>query len=142
LRAVLIIPDRPLPTAQARAALPAHVAHGDAAFNLGRLALLIAGLADRTQLIPEAFADRLHQDARSILFPEAAALLDGLREAGALGVCWSGAGPSLLALTTATDAPSLSEAATMLLDEHSVAGMVRSVGVDVEGVRRWADAPD
>ena len=142
LHAVLLIPDRALPTSEARAALPALVTHGDAAFNLGRLALLVAGLADRTQLVPEAFADRLHQDARAALFPEAAALLDGLRDAGALGVCWSGAGPTLLALTTLPDAPALSEAATLLLDEHGVPGTVRSVAADVQGVRRWEDAPD
>jgi homoserine kinase len=142
LRAVLIIPDRSLPTAEARAALPAQVYHRDAAFNLGRLALLVAGLADETQLIPEAFADRLHQDARAVLFPEAEALLEGLREAGALGVCWSGAGPSLLAMTTMEDAPALAEAATMLLDKHGVAGTVRAVAPDVEGVRRCEEAPE
>src|SRR3712207_6851744 len=40
---------------------PASVLHGDASFNLGRLALLIAGLADVDQLVPAAMEDRLHQ---------------------------------------------------------------------------------
>ena len=60
---------RPLPTARARQALPAQVSRDDAAFNLGRLALLLAGLADRHVLISEATEDRLHQDYRSPLFP-------------------------------------------------------------------------
>jgi homoserine kinase len=117
------------------------VSHGDAAFNLGRMALLIAGLADRRQLVPGAFADRLHQDARGVLFPQAAALLDGLRDAGALGVCWSGAGPTLLAFSTAAGAPALVGAATALMAQHDVAGTARDVPADLVGVRCWEDPP-
>jgi homoserine kinase len=117
------------------------VPHGDAAFNLGRLGLLIAGLADHRQLVPEAFADRLHQDARGVLFPEAATMLEGLRHAGALGACWSGAGPTLLALTTVAGAPALAETAGALLGDHGVPGVVRVAGVDLDGVRVWAEAP-
>ena len=134
LRAVLIVPDRPLPTAEARAALPANVPHRDAAFNLGRLALLIAGLADHGQLIPEAFDDRLHQDARAALFPEAPRLLAGLRAAGALGVCWSGAGPTLLAMTTATGAAGVAEAADVALARLGISGRTMSVAFAHQGV--------
>ena len=49
-------------------------------------------------LMPEAGDDRLHQDARAALFPEAPALLAGLARPGRLTSCWSGAGPSLLAV--------------------------------------------
>ena len=70
----------------------------DASFNLGRMGLLVAGLADHRLLVREATEDRLHQDYRSPLFPEAPMLLAGLLEGGALAVCWSGAGPSLLGI--------------------------------------------
>ena len=63
LRFVVVVPARQLPTAAARAVLPATVPHADAAFNLGRMGLLIAGLADRTVLLPEAGEDRLHQES-------------------------------------------------------------------------------
>ena len=53
------------------------VPHEDAAFNLSRLGLLIAGLADHSQLLATSGDDRLHQGPRSALFPEAPALLDG-----------------------------------------------------------------
>jgi homoserine kinase len=139
LRAVLVIPERSLPTRQARAVLPALIAHCDAAFNLGRLALLVAGLADRRELVPGAFGDRLHQDARAALFPEAPALLEGLRSAGALGACWSGAGPTLLALSTAADAGEVAAAAGGLLERHGVPGSVRVVGIDRRGVRVWVE---
>lgn len=97
---VVVVPDRTLETKTARALLPSSVPFADAVFNLGRLGLLIAGLADRTQLLSAAGADRLHQDQRAALFPEASDLLDALRDAGAVVACWSGAGPSLLGICT------------------------------------------
>jgi homoserine kinase len=134
LRFLFVIPDRPLATEAARAALPELVRHADAAFNLGRLGLLIAGLADRSALLPEAGDDRLHQDARTALFPEAPAILAGLRAAGALTSCWSGAGPSLLAVCQLASADEVAEAAERLLDTEGVAGEVRLLGADLGGV--------
>jgi len=102
---VALVPDRELPTKLARQALPVEVPLADAAFNLSRTAMLIAALADRRLLTAELFEDRLHQSYRSVaLFPEAPALLDALLSAGALGTCWSGAGPSLLAVCDGPDA--------------------------------------
>jgi homoserine kinase len=134
LRFVVLIPERQLLTAEARAALPARVPHADAAFNLGRMGLLVAGLADRRALLPEAGEDRLHQDARSALFPEAPGLLAGLRAAGALTSCWSGAGPTLLAVCSAADAARLEAAARRLLDDMKVAGTTRLLEADSGGV--------
>ena len=95
---VAVVPDRPLPTAKARQVLPAQVSREDAAFNLGRMGMLLAGLADHRMLVREATEDRLHQDYRSPLFPEAPMLLAGLVDGGALAACWSGSGPSLLGI--------------------------------------------
>ena len=72
---VAMVPERPLPTSKARQALPHEVSRTDATFNLGRLSLLLAGLADRSLMIREATEDRLHQDYRSPMFPEAPQLL-------------------------------------------------------------------
>ncbi|MDQ6947741.1 MAG: homoserine kinase, partial [Actinomycetota bacterium] len=72
LRFVAVVPERELRTAEARAALAPTVTRADAVFNVGRLGLLIAGLADHRQLVAEAFEDRLHQAARTRLYPEAA----------------------------------------------------------------------
>lgn len=95
---VALIPDRELATKTARGVLPTEVPFADAVFNLGRLGLLLSGLSDATALIGAAGEDRLHQDARASLYPEAPALLGALREAGAVVSCWSGAGPALLAI--------------------------------------------
>ncbi len=100
---VAMVPDRPLPTTKARQALPQQVSRTDATFNLGRLSLLLAGLADRALLIREATEDRLHQDYRSPLFPEAPQLLARLMAAGALASCWSGAGPTVIGICDGAD---------------------------------------
>jgi homoserine kinase len=137
---VVLIPEREVLTAAARTVLPQQVSRDDAVFNLGRLSLLLTGLADHSQLLPEAGDDRLHQDARAAVFPEAPALLTGLREAGALMACWSGAGPSLLAVCERASAPRLAEAAEALLEANGVSGGVRRLQPDQAGVtvsRRW-----
>lgn len=100
---VVLVPDTPLSTKKARQALPEHVPLADAAFNLGRLGWLIASLGDASGLQPEVMADRLHQNPRSGLFPQAAGLLDALVDAGAAAACWSGAGPTLLGLCVGKD---------------------------------------
>ena len=68
------------------------------------MALLIAGLADSRLLISEATEDRLHQDYRSPLFPGGPETAAGMAAGGALAVCWSGAGPSLLGICQGTEA--------------------------------------
>lgn len=95
---VLLVPERRLPTTEARAAVTTDVPLADAVHNLGRLGLLVAGLGDRRKLTAAAGDDRLHQDARAALFPQAPRLLEALRRAGATVSCWSGAGPSLLGI--------------------------------------------
>ena len=94
--------SRSLATSDARRVLPDSVPRADATFNLGRIGLLLAGLAEPSVLTSATTGDRLHQDARTTLFPEAPALLAALVEAGALASCWSGAGPTLLGITTQT----------------------------------------
>jgi homoserine kinase len=134
LQFVVLVPDRPLPTAKARQALPAQVPFSDASFNLGRMGLLLAGLADRTRLRKEATDDRLHQAARASLFPEAFQLLAGLVEAGALASCWSGAGPSVLGLCDFGDGPRVQDAGERLLARVGVPGRSLLLAADVTGL--------
>ncbi len=131
---VVLVPDRRLPTAEARSVLPAQVPHAHARFNLGRMGLLLAGLADRRRLVPEAAEDRLHQGPRGALFPEAAGLMAGLLEAGALAACWSGAGPSLLAICETTGAGRLRAEGERLLQGAGVEGRALLLSADMEGL--------
>ena len=57
--------------------------------------------------MPEATDDRIHQPARTALFPEAPQLLGALVDAGALAASWSGAGPSLIGMVRAEAAASV-----------------------------------
>ncbi len=137
---VVIVPDRPLSTNRARQVLPQTVSRADATLNLGRLGLLLAGLADHRLLVREATEDRLHQDYRSPLFPEAPKLLTGLVDGGALAACWSGAGPSLLGICTAREAPSVAGAARHSLADAGVAGRVLTLRADTRGLVRGENA--
>lgn len=133
---VVLIPDRELLTSAARQVLPATVDRADAVFNLGRMGLLIAGLADRRLLVAEAGDDRIHQDYRAALFPEAPALLAGLREAGALTSFWSGAGSTLLGVVLRDHSQAVVEAGRGLLDTHRVPGRVVVLEADRGGITR------
>ncbi|MGH9157501.1 MAG: homoserine kinase, partial [Acidimicrobiales bacterium] len=134
LALVVLVPDGPLPTAEARAALASQVAHRDAAFNLGRMGLLLAGLADARLLVPAATEDRLHQAARTPLFPESPGLLAGLVEAGAAAACWSGAGPSLLAICPSSKSAEVRDIGEGLLVGAGVAGRALVLAADLVGL--------
>ncbi|HZU79442.1 MAG TPA: homoserine kinase [Acidimicrobiales bacterium] len=131
---VAVIPDRGLPTAKARQVLPHQVPRGDATFNLGRMALLLAGLADKALLIKEATEDRLHQDYRSPLFPEAPQVLGRLVAAGARASCWSGAGPTLLGLCDAGTGDRVCAAVQQAMAEIGVPGRAVVVRPDLDGL--------
>jgi len=109
-RPVLFIPAEQSATKAARAALPAQVPHADAAFNAGRAALLVVALTGRPELLLTATEDRLHQDYRAAGMPASAALITALRARGIAAVV-SGAGPSVLALTTAEQSGEIGELA-------------------------------
>ena len=132
---VVLVPDRRLPTKEARAALPSTLSYAEASFNLGRLALLLPGLADHRHLVAEAMDDRLHPPQRTPLFPDSAALLAGLRDAGALASAWSGAGPSLLAVCTRDSVDAVQRAGERLLADHGVGGRSLQLAPDLDGLR-------
>jgi homoserine kinase len=134
LEIVAIVPERNLATPEARGVLPDRLTREDAVFNLGRLGLLVAGLADPTVLRPAATEDRIHQAARTVLFPEAPTLLAALVEAGALASCWSGAGPTLIGFVTADSVEAVRAGAGAALAEAGMDGRVLSLRPDRRGL--------
>ncbi|MGZ4666454.1 MAG: homoserine kinase [Frankiaceae bacterium] len=98
LRPVAFIATGQASTAKSRMALPASVAHRDAAFNAARSALLVHALTQAPDLLVAATEDRLHQPYRLPAMPQSARLLDRLRTTGVPAVL-SGSGPTVLALT-------------------------------------------
>jgi homoserine kinase len=137
---VALVPDRNLETPEARGVLPESVSRADAVFNLGRMGLLVAGLADPDLLVRAATGDRIHQTARTALFPEAPALLDALVDAGCLASCWSGAGPALLGLCRAAQQGDVTARAETALAASSVAGRVLALRADRLGLVYGDDA--
>jgi homoserine kinase len=112
LEAVLVVPERAVRTARARAALPADVARADAVFNIAHASLLVLGLErGDLDLVARGLDDRLHQPRRAPLYPQSAALLSRARELGALGATISGAGPTVLLWARAEAAAAVAESA-------------------------------
>jgi homoserine kinase len=116
--------------------LPHTVPRADAGFNVQRVALLLASLqAGRLDTLGAALEDRLHQPYRRRLFPWMPGVIDAARAAGAIGCVLSGAGPSILAVTSgAARAEAVAAAMEKALARASVAGAARPLAVDVEGV--------
>jgi homoserine kinase len=98
LQVAVTTPDFELGTRAARAALPRQVPLEDAVFNLSRTAFVVEALrSGDLDLLGRVMADRLHQPYRFKLIPGAEAAARAAREAGAVAVALSGAGPSLIA---------------------------------------------
>jgi homoserine kinase len=131
---VAVIPERDLATPEARGVLPETLPLADVVFNLGRMGLLVAGLADPDVLVPEAMDDRIHQPARTALFPEAPQLLRALVGAGALAASWSGAGPTLIGVVRAGAAASVLAGAQDALAAAEVPGRVLLLQPDRRGI--------
>jgi homoserine kinase len=94
--AVAVVPHECVRTEEARASLPRVVGHADAAFSVGRAALLGAALAagDKTLLAASA-GDRLHEPYRAERAPHLAAIRAN-PPAGVLGAALSGSGPTVI----------------------------------------------
>jgi homoserine kinase len=97
LEALVVVPEEPVRTAEARAALPAQVPRADAVFTAAHVALLTLGLARGDwDLIARGLRDRLHQPHRAHLYPRSMELVERAGDLGALGATISGAGPAVL----------------------------------------------
>ncbi|RSH90718.1 hypothetical protein EHS25_009893 [Saitozyma podzolica] len=106
IKAIAVMPRFELATAKARGVLPETYSRKDMVFNLQRLAVLTTALARSPpdpELIYEAMKDRIHQLYRMALIPGLPEILSSLTytsHPGLLGICLSGAGPTILALAT------------------------------------------
>jgi len=97
LEFLVLTPEFALPTSESRNALPKMVPREDAVFNLQRVSMLLGALqTGRFALLREALQDRIHQPFRQELVPGLAQAL-ALEHPDLLGVCLSGAGPSIVA---------------------------------------------
>ncbi|EAT83154.2 hypothetical protein SNOG_09889 [Parastagonospora nodorum SN15] len=106
IKCICIIPQFEVSTAKARAVLPESYSRKDAIFNMQRLAVLTTALGQPTpdpDMIYTAMQDKLHQPYRRGLIPGLTEILQSVTpqsHPGLLGICLSGAGPTILALAT------------------------------------------
>ncbi|KAI8932393.1 hypothetical protein NX059_010580 [Plenodomus lindquistii] len=107
IKCICIIPQFEVSTAKARAVLPESYSRKDAVFNMQRLAVLTTALGQATpdpDMIYTAMQDKLHQPYRRGLIPGLTEILQSVTpqsHPGLLGICLSGAGPTILALASA-----------------------------------------
>lgn len=114
-RALLVMPEAPLPTSVSRALLPDSYRSRDVIANLQRAALLTAAFAvGDPGMIAAGMRDRLHQSYRMEVCPLLPVLLPLAGMEGIAGVALSGAGPAVLLLTISDRA---AEAAHRLVRE-------------------------
>lgn len=106
IKCIAIIPDFEVATAKAREALPQSYAKADVIYNLQRVALLTTALGQsppNAELIYDGMQDKVHQPYRKGLIPGLTEILQSVTphsHPGLLGICLSGAGPTILALAT------------------------------------------
>jgi homoserine kinase len=124
IRFIVATPEVTLHTKTARGVLPAALPFRDAVANLQRALLLVRALeTGQYDDIREALKDRWHQAARASLVPALAEAL-AMVHPSVLGVCLSGAGPSVMALA----APGRSdEAAAVLGDVYRRLGIPHTI---------------
>ena len=138
--AVVFIPEATGATWAARAALPHEVPHADAAHNVATAAGLAVGLlTGDAALIGAGMHDRLHEPYRARLFTHLDAVKDAARNAGAMGACLSGAGPTVLALVAKERVPAVIAAVEAEVRGTGVPGRVLELPPTAEGTTLLPD---
>jgi homoserine kinase len=129
LRPVVAVPDTRLPTSEARAVLPASYTRPVVIRSVARTAALTAGLiTGDPEMLAAAHGDEIHEAPRDAMSPEVGKLIDVARRAGALHAARSGAGPSVVAITTAETADRVADAFREW-DVEVISGSVEASGL-------------
>ena len=102
LQCVCFIPNNIGKTSTARGVLPEKISRKDAIFNIGRIAWLINALNNNNlDALKIGTQDALHQPQRAAaIYPYLLPIIDAAIEAGACTAYLSGAGPTIMALTS------------------------------------------
>jgi homoserine kinase len=108
LRAVVVIPDKPISTARSRTSLPKSYSKENATFNLSHASLTVAAFFNEDwEMLKIASQDRFHQKVRMKMMPELFSVQKTAYEGGALMSTLSGSGSTFFSLCYDEDAASL-----------------------------------
>ena len=136
LQLVLVVPNYALATQQARAVLPSHYSRADAIHNLQRATVLAAQFfSGKPDFHPEFFEDRWHQPYRAPLVPGLTEVLS-IRHPEVLGICLSGAGPSIMTFVRA-DAANVGDYICSILAKHGIEACPCFPVADNRGAKGW-----
>lgn len=139
LKIVVGIPDFPVATQKAREILPSCVSLSDSVFNLSRMGILISSLLKKKwDLIFLGTQDRLHQPYRKRIFPWLEKVFASAKEAGALGVFLSGAGPSVGCFSRGEE-KNIALALEKSFSQEGISSRSLILGVDEKGARWEVD---
>jgi homoserine kinase len=133
---VVAIPDFELSTEEARSVLPTGYNRADAIFNTSHFGLLIRGLeTGNPDWLAAALTDRIHQPYRQRLIPGYTDVERAVIDAGGYGMVISGAGPTLLALTSSERAADVAIAMSEAWRIHKIEVQAQSLEIDMTGAK-------
>lgn len=137
LQFVFCVPSAALPTKLARKVLPKSYTRDDVVFSLSHAIMLTALLhGGSTRLLSEAMQDRIHQPYRAPLVPGLAEALEAAEDAGALGACFSGSGPTVLAIIDrSVSQEKVGQAMSRAFSARGIASEILPLGVSRFGTR-------
>ena len=131
---VVAIPNFELSTEQARSVLPSQFSRDIAIFNSAHLGLLIRALeTGRGDWLRVGMQDQLHQPYRQKLIASYSKVEAAALSAGAYGVAISGAGPTLLAITSIGDADTVAQEMQRAWDKEGINATVKVLQVNATG---------
>jgi homoserine kinase len=137
LQLVLVVPNYALATQEARAVLPSQYSRADAIHNLQRATVLAAQFfCGKMDFQAEFFEDRWHQPYRAALVPGLTEVLS-TKHPDVLGICLSGAGPSILAFVRA-NAATIGELIRQTLAQRGVEAQPYLLAADNQGAKGWS----
>lgn len=131
---VVAIPNFELSTAEARKVLPPDYSRADAIFNTAHMGLLVRALqTGNSEWLKAALQDRIHQPYRQTLIHHYEAVRQDAIATGAYGLVISGAGPTLLALTSSKWASRVSEAMVKVWNDRGITAQANPLNIDHKG---------
>ena len=111
LKAVIVVPNRPISTQLSRKALPFKYSKEDAVFNIAHSSLLTAAfMGENWEMLKYASQDVIHQKYRMKHMPELFDVQKTSLKSGSLMSTLSGSGSTLFSIAYSEDAPKVEKA--------------------------------
>lgn len=121
IKAVVVIPNKPISTKHSRKSIPKQIPLTDAVFNLSRSSMIASIFANkRWHLLKFVGDDKIHQDLRMGLFPALFSVRKEAMKNGALMSVLSGSGSSFISICYRDDSARIASALAKKFSEFRV----------------------